>query len=59
MTSISKNAYIEKWDDKVNKYNNTYYNTIKMKPASVKDNKYIDFDKKVIMKILNFKLIIT
>ena len=36
MTSISKNTYIEKWDDKVNKYNNTY-NTIKMKPASVKE----------------------
>ena len=30
-----------------------------MKPDSVKDNKYIDFDKKVIMKILNFKLVIT
>ena len=36
MTSISKNAYIDKLDDIVNKYNNTYHNTIKMKPTDVK-----------------------
>ena len=35
MTSISKNAYIDKLDDIVNKYNNTYHNTIKMKPIDV------------------------
>ena len=32
MTSISQNVYIDKLDDIVNKYNNTYHNTIKMKP---------------------------
>ena len=31
MTSLSKKGYIEKLDDKVNKYNNTYHSTIKMK----------------------------
>ena len=36
MTTISKNAYIDKLDDIVNKYNNTYHNTIKMKPIDVK-----------------------
>ena len=36
MTSISKNVYIDKLDDIVNKYNNTYHTTIKMKPADVK-----------------------
>ena len=36
MTSISKYAYIDKLDDIVNKYNNTYRNTIKMKPIDVK-----------------------
>ena len=36
MTSISKNAYIDKLDDIVTKYNNTYHNTIKMKPIDVK-----------------------
>ena len=29
MTSVSKNAYINKLDDIVNKYNNTYHNRIK------------------------------
>ena len=46
MTSISKNVYIEKLDDIVKKYNNTYHSPTKIKPASVKDNTYIDFDQK-------------
>ena len=29
MTSISKNVYIDKLDDTVNKHNNTYHSTIK------------------------------
>ena len=37
-----KNVYIDKLDDIVNEYNNTYHRTIKMKPADVKDNTYID-----------------
>ena len=36
MTSVSKNVYIDKLDDIVNKYNNTYHSIIKMKPADVK-----------------------
>ena len=31
ITSVSKNVYIDKLDDIVNKYNNIYYGTIKMK----------------------------
>ena len=30
MTSISKNAYIDKLADIVNEYNNTYHSTIKI-----------------------------
>ena len=45
MTSVSKNAYIDKLDDIVNEYNNTYHRTIKMKPVDVNDNAYIDFRK--------------
>ena len=41
MTSISKNLYIDKLDDIVNKYNNTYHGTVKMKPIDVKSSKYI------------------
>ena len=35
MTSILKNVYIDRLDDIVNKYNNTYHSTIKMKPVHV------------------------
>ena len=42
MTAVSKNVYINKLDDIVNEYNNTYHKTIKMKPIDVKDNTYID-----------------
>ena len=42
MTSISKNVYIDKLDDIVNEYNNTYHRTTKMKPVDIKDNTYID-----------------
>ena len=56
MTSISKNVYIDKLDDRVDEYNNTYRKTIKMKPIDVKDNTYIDFEKEVNDKDPKFKL---
>ena len=45
MTSISKNIFIDKLEDIVNKYNNTYHGTIKMKPVDVNQSMYIDFKK--------------
>ena len=45
MTSISTNVYIHKLDDIVNKYNNTYHSTIKMKPVDVKPSTYIESSK--------------
>ena len=36
MTSISKNVYIDQLDDIVNKCNNIYHRTIKMKPIYLK-----------------------
>ena len=45
MTSISKNVSIDKLDNMMNEYNNTYHTTIKMKPIDVKDNTYINTDK--------------
>ena len=56
MTLISKNVYIDKLDDIVNEYNNTYHRTIKMKPVDVKDNTYIDFKKEVNDKDPKFKV---
>ena len=56
MTSISKNVYIDKLDDIVKKYNNTYHTSIKMKPVDVKSNTYIDFKKEVNDKNPKFKV---
>ena len=38
MTSISENIYVDKLDYIVNKYNNKYHSTIKMKPNDVKSS---------------------
>ena len=56
MTSISKNVYIDKLDDIVDEYNNTYHTTIKIKPADVKDNTYINADKEINNKDPKFKV---
>ena len=56
MTSVSKHLYIDKLNDIVGEYNNTYHRTIKMKPVDVKDNIYIDFKKKVNDKYPKFKV---
>ena len=56
MISISKIVHIDKLDDIVDKYNNTYHTTIKMKPIDVKDNTYIDADKEINNKDPKFKV---
>ena len=56
MTSISKNMYIDKLDEIVNKYNHTYHRTIKMKPADGNPSTYIDFNKGNNKEGLNFKV---
>ena len=48
--------YIDKLDDIVSEYDNTYHRTIKMKPIDVKDNTYIDSKKEVNDKDLKFKV---
>ena len=58
MTSISKNLYINKLDDTVDKYNNTYHSTIKMKPIDVNSITYIDLDKSNEEEDPKFKLVI-
>ena len=60
MSAISKNVYIDKLDDIVNKYNNIYHTTIKMKPVDVKDNNTytLILKKKLKIKIVNLKLLI-
>ena len=58
MSSISKTVFIYKLDDIVNKYNNTYHSTIKMKPSDVKSNTNIDSSQKIHHKNLNLNMVI-
>ena len=55
MMLLSKNVYIDKLDDIVNKYNNTYHSTIKTKPLDVKSSTYIDYSKEINNKDPKFK----
>ena len=55
MTAISKNMFIDKLDDIVNKYINTYHSTIKMKPVNVKSNTYTNPSKEINDKDPKFK----
>ena len=48
--------HIDKLDDIVNEYNNTYHRTIKMKPIDAKDNTYINIVKEVNDKDHKFKV---
>ena len=43
--SKSENVYIDTLEEIVNKYNNTYHRTIKMKSVDVNPSMYIDFNK--------------
>ena len=56
MILISKNVCIDKLDDIVNKYNNTYHRTIKMKLVDVKLSTYIDSSKEINDKDPKFKI---
>ena len=56
MTLVSKYVYIDKLDDIVGEYNNTYHRAIKMTPVDVENNTYIDFQKKVNDKDPKFKV---
>ena len=56
MTLVSKNLYIDKLDDMVNKYNNTYHSTIKMKPVDAKSNANIDSSKETNNKDPKFEI---
>ena len=44
MTASAKNVYYDVLDDVIIEYNNTKYNTIKMKPKDVKNNKRVYID---------------
>ena len=43
MTAISKDVYYKVLDDIVDKYNNTWHSTVKMKPKNVKDDNFTEY----------------
>ena len=47
MISISKNVSIDKLDDIVNKYNNTFHSKIKIKPVDIKPSTYFNSSKQI------------
>ena len=49
-------SYIDKLDDIVNKYDNTYHSTNKMKPFDVKSSTYIDSSEEIIDKDPKFNI---
>ena len=50
MNSISDNCYIGNLSEIVNKYNDTYYSTVKMKTVDVQSTTYITFKLVVMLK---------
>ena len=56
MITISKNFYFDVLDDIVDKYNNTYHKSIKMKPADVGDNSFAEYNAESNEKDPRFKV---
>ena len=56
VTTISKNVYIDKLDDIINKRNNKYHAAIKMKPVDIKSSTYINSRKEINDEYLKFKI---
>ena len=56
MTSTSKNVYIDKLDDTVNRCTNIYHKTFPMKPVNVNSSTCVDFNK-IIREVLNLKFV--
>ena len=56
MTAISKNVYFDVLNDIINKYNNTFHRTIKMKPIDVKSDSYTEYNVDPNEKDPKFKL---
>ena len=56
MTAVSKNMYFNVLDDIVDKYNNAYHKTIKMKPIDVKSDSFAEYNEESNEKGPKFKV---
>ena len=55
-TAIAKNVYFDVLDDIVDKYNNTYHSSIKMKPIDVKSDSFAEYNEESNEKDPKFKV---
>ena len=55
MTAVGKNFYFNVLDDVVDKYNNSFNNSIKMKPRDAADDSFLEYVEESNKKILNLK----
>ena len=56
MTVVTKNVYFDVLGDIVDKFNNTYHNTIKMKPIDVKNDSFAEYNEESNEKDPKFKV---
>ena len=56
MTAVSKNVYCDVLNDIVDKYNNLYHKTIKMKPINVKNDSFAEYNEESNEKDTKFKV---
>ena len=56
MTAISKNVYFDVLNNIVDKYNNTYHRTIKMRPIDVKSDSFAKYNEESNEKDPKFKV---
>ena len=56
MTTVGKNVYFDVLDDIVNKYNNTYHSSIKVKPKDVTSDSFDEYNEESNEKDPKFKV---
>ena len=56
MTRVGKNVYFNVLDNIVDKYNNTYHSSVKMKPKNVTDNSFAEYSEESNKKSPKFKV---
>ena len=56
MTTVGQNVYFNVLDNIVNKYNNTYHSSIKMKPKDVTGDSFVEYVEESNKKDPKFKI---
>ena len=56
MATVGKNVYFDVLDDIVDKYNNTWHSSIKMKPKDVTDDSFAEYSEESNKKDPKFKI---